>query len=124
MKNVTISMDEETLGRVRVEAARLGQSVSRWVARRIAAALGEADEKAAASARIDAFLESFPGIPLSENGKITIDREEMYDERFRRFDHPALHPGSDRRGETGNVRGVAEGPSSRAGVDPEPSGSQ
>lgn len=122
MKNVTISMDETTLGRVRVEAARSGQSVSRWVARRLAEVIGGADEKAAASARIDKFLAEFPGIPLSENGKITVDRDEMYDERFRRFNHTPLHARPDGRGETGEMRDVAEEPAPFGRPDDEPSG--
>ena len=44
-------------------------------------------EKAAASARIEAFLDSGPKFALSEGGKITIDYDEMYDGgRFSRFD--------------------------------------
>ena len=117
-------MDETTLGRVRVEAARSGLSVSRWVARRLAEAIGGADEKAAANARIDRFLAEFPGIPLAENGRITIDRDEMYDERFRRFDHASVHARSDRGGETVEMRGLAEKSAPFGGSDDEPSGSQ
>src|ERR1700722_20388617 len=98
--NVTISMDEETLRWVRVEAARAGLSVSRWIGRQIEGLHAEHAEKAAARARIMAFLDAGPRFELSENGKITIDRDELYDDgRFRRFDDPALHPGSEGPGE-------------------------
>lgn len=42
MKNVTISMDGELLSSVRVEAAKQGKSVSRFLADMIAANLGKA----------------------------------------------------------------------------------
>jgi predicted nucleic acid-binding protein len=77
MKNVTISMDEETLQWVRLEAGRAGVSVSRWVADQLGVRGREAAEKAAASRRIEKFLAEFPGLPLSENGKIIIDRDEL-----------------------------------------------
>ena len=109
MKNVTISMDEETLTWVRVEAARAGKSVSRWLADELGVRKRLSAEKAGANARLIKFLDEFPGIPLSENGKITIDRDEMYDGgRFRRFDHTDLSAGPDGSGQGGDLRGVAE----------------
>jgi hypothetical protein len=114
MRNVTISMDEATLRWVRLEAAKAGVSVSRWIGTRLAELNHEGALKAAASARIEAFLDTFPGLPLSENGKITIDRDELYDDgRFRRFDDPALSAGSDDAGESQGLRGVAEDPEGR-----------
>jgi predicted nucleic acid-binding protein len=111
VQNVTISMDEETLRWVRVEAARAGLSVSRWIAGQLQRFNRERAEKVAASARIIKFLEEFPGIPLSENGKINIDRDELYDDgRFRRFDDPDLSAGQGRAGESEPLRGVAEDP--------------
>jgi hypothetical protein len=111
MKNVTISMDEATLTWVRVEAARAGMSVSRWLADDLERRRLLTDERAAASARIETFLDEFPGLPLSENGKIPFDRDEIHDDgRFHRFDHPDLSVGSDGPGQEGSLRGVAEGP--------------
>ena len=111
MKNVTISMDEETLGWVRIEAARAGLSVSRWIGERLQGMNQERAMKAAASARIEAFLDAGPRFDLSENGKITIDRDDMYgDARFRRFEHDPLQPGSAISGETGALDQVAEEP--------------
>ena len=119
MKNVTISMDEDTLRWVRVEAAKAGLSVSRWVGERLQALNSERAEKAAASARIERFLAEFPGIPLSENGKINIDRDELYDDsRFRRFDHPPLSAGRSGSGEEEHLRGVAEDPETEGSFDP------
>ena len=110
MKNVTISMDEDTLTWVRVEAARAGKSVSRWLADYLGVRKRLVDEKVAASEQIErllAWLET-PHFDLSENGKITIDRDEMYAERFRRFDDPDLHRGSARPAEATERRQVAE----------------
>jgi predicted transcriptional regulator len=122
MKNVTISMDDQLLRRVQAEAGKAGVSVSRWIARAIARSLGVSDEKAAASARIERFLATFPGLPLSENGKITIDRDELYDDgRFRRFDSPAVPARSEDAGEASNLRGVAEDPAVGGRTGPEPS---
>lgn len=111
MQNVTISMDETTLRWVRIEAAKAGVSVSRWIADRLEGLNRDRAEKAAASERIIRFLEAFPGIPLSENGRINIDRDELYDDgRFRRFDHPDLSTGHGGSDEGEPLRGVAEGP--------------
>lgn len=40
MKNVTISLDEDTLARARVEAAKRGQSLSRFVSETVEMQLG------------------------------------------------------------------------------------
>ena len=118
MKNVTISMDEDTLRWVRVEAAKAGKSVSRWVGAQMRNLNVEQAEKAAASARIEAFLDDFPGLPLSENGKITIDRDEMYEHLFRRYDDPALSPGQGPSGEGAALQGVAEPSQDDESFDP------
>jgi hypothetical protein len=109
--NVTINMNASTLAWVRVEAARAGRSVSAWIAARLDADRLAADAMAGAGARIDRFLEDFPGLPLSEGGRIYLDREALHDDRFRGFDYPALHPGQGQPGEAGEMRAVAEGPS-------------
>jgi hypothetical protein len=111
MKNVLISMEEETLAWVRVEAAKAGVSVSRWIASQIAHRHADDMEKAAARERIKAFLANGPLFDLSDNGRISIDRDEMHDDgRFRRFSDPALHGGSSGSGEAVPIRGVAEPP--------------
>jgi hypothetical protein len=124
VQNVTISMDEETLRWVRVEAAKAGLSVSRWIGDRLAGLNRERVAKAAASRRIEAFLNSGPRFDLSENGKITIDRDELYDDgRFRRFDDPALHTGSARSEQAGALDAVAEESADFKPDDGESSGS-
>jgi len=111
MKNVTISMDEGVLREVRLEAGRAGVSVSRWIAEQIDQHLKTRAGKVAASERIErllAWLET-PHFDLSENGKITIDRDELYDDgRFSRFDGPAVQPGSTVPSQAGAERQLAE----------------
>jgi len=118
MKNVTISMDEPTLAWVRIEAAKAGMSVSRWIGARMRDLNTERAEKTAASARIEAFLDSFPGIPLSENGKINIDRDEMYEHLLHRYDDPALSARQGLSGEGAPLQGVAEPSSDDGSFDP------
>jgi hypothetical protein len=125
MRNVTISMDEGTLRWVRIEAAKAGLSVSRWIGRRLSELNEVAAAKAAASRRIEAFLDAGPRFDLSEGGKITIDRDELYDDgRFRRFDNPSLHPGSPRAAQADRRDAVAEEPAPFESDDGEPPGSQ
>ncbi|HEX3916908.1 MAG TPA: hypothetical protein VHW60_06180 [Caulobacteraceae bacterium] len=112
-------MDDDTLRWVRIEAAKQGLSVSRWIGRELSASRQADIDQAAASARIERFLEEFPGLPLSENGKITIDRDELYDDgRFRRFDHDDLSAGPSGASEESALRGVAEGPEGQTPFDP------
>jgi hypothetical protein len=124
MKNVTISMDEETLAGVRIEAAKAGLSVSRWIARSLEQAIGDRKVKAAASARIEQLLADTAKLPLSEGGRISIDRDELYGDRFRRYDHPALSSGPGRADQGAGLRGVAEGAAGRRPSGDEPAGSE
>jgi hypothetical protein len=125
MKNVTISMDDETLRWVRVEAARAGLSVSRWISRTVDGRLQEAAAKEEARERIKAYLESGPRFDLSVNGKIKIDRDELHDDgRFRRFNDPALRSGPTRPGEDGALRGVADDPPGHRTPGAQSSGSE
>jgi hypothetical protein len=123
MKNVTISMDEATLAWVRVEAARAGVSVSRWIGEILQARRGDSQAKSEAWARIEEIWRG-PGIALSENGKINIDRDEMYGERFRRFDHAPLSAGQARSGEGSVGAGMAEEAGTGRQTGDEPSGSE
>jgi hypothetical protein len=114
MQNVTISMDEQALRWVRIEAAKAGVSVSRWIGQELESRFSLDAQKTAASERIERFLSTFPGIPLSENGKITIDRDELYDGgRFHRFDHAPLPAGRVGSGEEDGLHGVAEEPAAK-----------
>lgn len=75
MKNVTVSMDEGLLRQARVEAAKAGLSLSRFLSALIQKELprpAPADTDAARAARIAAverFL-SGPKLDISENGRM------------------------------------------------------
>jgi hypothetical protein len=83
VKNVTISMDQDTLAWARVEAARAGSSLSRCIGERLRRDRDAADDRAAALADMEAFLATpLPG-PVAD-GDRKFSREAIYDERFRR----------------------------------------
>ncbi|HUZ12855.1 MAG TPA: hypothetical protein VMU93_08415 [Caulobacteraceae bacterium] len=125
VKNVTISMDEATLRWVRIEAAKEGQSVSKWILGRLGAQRAMEMQRAEAIESISAFLRSGPRFELSENGKITIDRDEMHDGgRFRRFDDPAVHSGPSIPEQAERRRGVAEPSADFAADERKRSGSE
>jgi hypothetical protein len=82
MKNVTISMDEDTANWARVEAARAGQSLSSWVGVQLAKLKGGASDF---ETDLVAILQT-PRSAMSDGGR-TFNREEIYDrpvmKRFR-----------------------------------------
>jgi hypothetical protein len=81
MKNVTIALDEETAGRARVEAAKAGKSLSRWIGEQLAEGRARTGDQRASVAR---FLAGpgFPGVTADRPS-----REEPYAEMlFRRHD--------------------------------------
>jgi hypothetical protein len=81
MKNVTISMDEETAAWARVEAARAGQSLSSWVGTQLAKLKGGASDF---ETDLIAVLQT-PRVPMSQGGRV-FNREEIYDRPvFKRF---------------------------------------
>jgi hypothetical protein len=94
MKNVTITLDEELAAWVRVEAARAGKSVSRYVGDGLAEKRGREVNRQLEA--LEQFL-SGPGYPgISKN---LPSREELYAERlFRRHEYPAVRGGSQRVG--------------------------
>ena len=126
MKNVTISMDEDLLAWARIEAARAGQSVSRWIAGVVSSARSASGQSGADIEEtirlIDEFLAE-PGWPISEGGK-AFDRSEIYDsdERFRRFDDADLPRGSQRTHEESQGHGLAEDARPFRGPDAKSSG--
>ncbi|MGH6956010.1 MAG: hypothetical protein ACREEW_05030 [Caulobacteraceae bacterium] len=74
MKNVTISMDEETAAWARVEAARAGKSLSCWVGEQLAKLKGGASD-------FETDLVAVLATPLSamsEGGRI-FERDAIYD---------------------------------------------
>lgn len=97
MINVTVSMDEDTARWVRVEAAKAGKSVSRWLGELLAArrkAEADAEWEAGREARMKAglaFLAS-PTRDLGYNGRAPT-REELYDEVLRRHERIGVQDG-------------------------------
>jgi hypothetical protein len=75
MKNVTISMDEDTLAWVRVRAAEAGMSVSRWLATFF-------EDQRRRQREQDDALDQLLSMPLFDLKpmKRPFSREEFYDE--------------------------------------------
>jgi hypothetical protein len=75
MKNVTVSMDEDTHRLSRIQAAKRGVSMSRYIDSLVRKDLAVADapnEEAERNRRLEA-LERFlsgPKLPISENGRM------------------------------------------------------
>ncbi|MFD1331327.1 hypothetical protein ACFQ4O_04880 [Methylopila musalis] len=98
MKNVTITMDEDVLAWVRIEAAKRGESVSRFLGETIAAQRAAAgrDQRDEERAALERFL-SGPGFPGA--GAAWPGREELYADRksdlLRRHEHPDLRSRSE-----------------------------
>ena len=122
MKNVTISTDEETLRWVRVEAAKAGRSVSAWLGERLRKERMADDGRAADIAAIKSILATPLG-PMSEDGKVYIDRDEIYAERFRRFDHDDLLARHDASRKATASGGVADSAARFEQPGPKPSSS-
>jgi hypothetical protein len=75
MRNVTISMDDELHRTTRIEAAKAGKSVSRYIADRLRQpSRDEPDdaEEEARKRRLEALQRVFDGpkLPISENGRM------------------------------------------------------
>jgi hypothetical protein len=96
MKNVTITLDAATAAWARVEAAKQGRSLSRYVAELLAERRsGQAQQQEDLSRQREA-LERFlagPDLPLSEASRLST-KEELYADRvFHRHEHSDLHAG-------------------------------
>ena len=97
MINVTVNMDDETARWVRVEAAKAGKSVSRWLGellaerRRAEADMAWDAGREARRKAGEAFLAG-PPRPLSIDGKLPT-REELYDEVLRRHERAGVREG-------------------------------
>jgi hypothetical protein len=94
MKNVTITLADDVAAWARVEAAKQGRSLSRYVAQLLVERRsGQAQRQNALSDQREA-LERFlagPDLPLSEDGRLPT-KEELYAERvFHRHEHSDLH---------------------------------
>ncbi len=128
MRNVTISLDSDLAQWVRVEAAKADKSVSRWIADVLEAKRAAADDRTRAyHAAIDHFL-AHPGYELEQPGTGARGRdamdEELWRERFSRFDHDDLRGRSYGGGEASPRLGVAEPPTRIEDGDDQPSGDQ
>ncbi|MBN9435340.1 MAG: hypothetical protein J0I45_23155 [Bosea sp.] len=96
MKNVTITLDEALARWARIEAAKAGKSLSRWIAERLE---DEMRQKPDSLSEIEHFL-SGPGYPgIAANLPA---REALYADRdLHRQQHPDLQPGSGRSRKAG-----------------------
>jgi hypothetical protein len=117
MLNVTISMDEETARWVRVEAAKAGKSVSRYVGEMLALrrrAEADAAWESGREARMEAgrrFLAS-PPRDLGLHGKGPT-REEMYADVLYRHKHSAVREGHIGTFEAENREPLDQGPAAK-----------
>jgi hypothetical protein len=104
MKNVTISLDEETAAWARVEAAKAGKSLSRYVGDILAQKRGAATDEQPWTV-LKRFLDG-PGYPGISQDLPT--RDELYDDReeelVRRHEYPDLHARSLGGGKTARRR--------------------
>ncbi|WP_020186004.1 ribbon-helix-helix protein, CopG family [Methylopila sp. 73B] len=93
MKNVTITLPDELAATVRVDAAKAGKSMSRYIADLL-------DQRGDLHARQMAAIESFlalPKAPMSDENGMLPGREENYRrEVFRGHEHSAVHAGPER----------------------------
>ena len=104
MKNVTVTLDEDLAAWARVEAARQGKSLSRYLSDVLKE---QRSPRRKTSETLEAFL-SGPGWP-SDGGPLP-SREDLYEDRFRRYEHPDLRTGSGLSGKGGEGQGLDRGP--------------
>jgi hypothetical protein len=96
MKNVTITLDEQTAHWARVEAAKSGKSLSRWIGERLEL---ERQRDAEPVSPLEEFLSGpgYPGVAAA-----LPERETLYAERdLPGHEHPDLQPRSGRRRQAG-----------------------
>lgn len=80
MPNVTIAMSDALLRKVRVDAAKAGKSMSRYIADRLAReeesqpSSEELERRASQLAALERVL-ALPPIPISENGRMPTAEE-------------------------------------------------
>lgn len=121
MKNVTITLDEKVAQWARVEAAKAGKSLSRWLGDWLA----EKRDQATASSTTGDWLEVplWPSAPGAAPTRTEL-YEAFYDRPgFRGHERADLQPGRERPEEGSHIGGMAE--EAPAGwPDPEPSGSE
>jgi hypothetical protein len=116
LKNVTVTLPEETLRAVRVAAAHDGISMSKWLGRLIEdnVDLAPTAKEAALKETQRQALERFLALPkynlTDENGNAP-SKEWMNDrESLRRFEHPDLYEGFAQQSEVRPLQRLAEPP--------------
>jgi len=121
MKNVTISLPDALAAAVRVDAAKAGKSMSRYIADMLDK---ETNLHARQIAAIEKFL-SMPKFPISdENGRLP-PREELYRrDLLRGREHPDLRDGQEQPAEVARGESSASGDRSKAAAQPESTGSE
>jgi hypothetical protein len=119
MKNVTITLPENTVQRARVAAAKQGKSLSKFVSELVSREVDyDAEEMLK---RLSKYFDG-PGFPgISENWPT---REEIYaereDELLRRYEHSRLRGGHKGHDETSARRELAEKDDQEPYAGPEP----
>jgi hypothetical protein len=114
LKNLTITLPEETLRAVRIAAAHDGISMSKWLGRLVERSV-DVNPEATQAARVETqrqALAQFLALPkyqlTDKNGKAP-SKEWMNDrEGLRRFERPDLHQGLAQSDEIAPLRSVAE----------------
>lgn len=117
LKNVTVTLPEETLRAVRVAAAHDGVSMSKWLGRLIEkhvdldGAATEATRREAQREALARFLALKASVPLTDENGNAPSKEWMNDrESLRRFQPSDLYDGPKEDGEIRPLRSVAEPP--------------
>jgi hypothetical protein len=121
MKNVTITLDEALARWARVEAAKAGKSLSRWIAERLEEEMRRGVNGGVSQSWLDAPLWPSSPAPLPT-------RDDLYGAAydrpgFRGHEYPDLQPGRSGASEGEAVSGLAEEAGARW-TDREPSGSE
>jgi plasmid stability protein len=100
MKNITISMDDELARETRIEAARAGKSVSRFVAELLKERLEKSPEKRSQQLEaLQRFL-SGPDLELLDGSGRPL-REQIYDESVSGHQRARVRPRSSKPRKTG-----------------------
>jgi hypothetical protein len=119
MKNVTITLDEATLQRARVAAAKQGKSLSKFVSELVTKEVGYDPEEV-----LRGLQKHFEGPGFPGAAKLWEGREKLYaereDELLRRYDSHRVLGGSEGSGETAPRRELAERDDQQQYTGPQP----
>ena len=105
MKNVTISMDEDTAAWARIEAAKAGKSLSRFVGDVIASKM----ERQSSQSEILKKIMSYPKLDLTDESGNAPTRNELYDDQILRgYERSDLRPRQEIGAKRENGGGLVE----------------